>query len=40
MKRMLFVFLMVILCAVVLGGCGVKSALEHDADYPRNYPVY
>ena len=40
MKRILLAIFMVVLCAIVLGGCGVKSELEHDHDYPRNYPVY
>jgi predicted small lipoprotein YifL len=40
MKRALAVFILIVLCALVLGGCGVKSALEHDPNYPRNYPVY
>ena len=40
MKRIFILIFMVVLCAIVLGGCGVKSALEHDPDYPRNYPVY
>ncbi len=40
MKRLLLTFLTVVLCAIMLGGCGVKSDLEHDPDYPRNYPVY
>ena len=40
MKRIVILICMVVLCALVLGGCGVKSALEHDPDYPRNYPVY
>ena len=40
MKRILFLICMVVLCALVLGGCGVRSPLEHEPDYPRNYPVY
>ena len=40
MKKILFLICMVLLCAVVLGGCGVKSELVHDDGYPRNYPVY
>ncbi len=40
MKRVFILICMVLLCALVLGGCGVKSALEHDPGYPRNYPVY
>ena len=40
MKKAFFTICMLLLCALVLGGCGVKSALEHDPDYPRNYPVY
>ena len=40
MKRVFMAVLLVILCAIILGGCGVRSELEQDADYPRNYPVY
>ena len=40
MKRVFILICLVVLCALVLGGCGVRSELEHDADYPRNYPVY
>lgn len=40
MKKIIMLICMVLLCALVLGGCGVKSPLEHDPDYPRNYPVY
>ena len=40
MKHIVILICMVVLCALVLGGCGVKSGLEHAPDYPRNYPVY
>ena len=30
----------IILCLIALAGCGVKSELAHDKDFPRNYPVY
>ena len=40
MKRIVILVCMVVLCALVLGGCGVKSGLERAPDYPRNYPVY
>ena len=40
MKRIFILICMIVLCAIVLGGCGVKSTLEHDPNYPRNYPVY
>ena len=32
--------IILILCIIALAGCGTKSPLVHDADYPRNYPVY
>lgn len=40
MKKAFILICMVLLCALVLGGCGVKSTLEHDPDYPRDYPTY
>ena len=40
MKKIILLICMVLLCAIVLGGCGVRSNLAHDDDYPRNYPVY
>ena len=40
MKKILLLICMVLLCAIVLGGCGVKSDLARDEGYPRNYPVY
>ena len=40
MKKIILLLCLILLCAVMLGGCGVKSPLAHDADYPRNYPVY
>ena len=30
----------ILLCLIALAGCGAKSDLAHDSDYPRNYPVY
>ena len=45
--QLLFVFglhyyfdLILFLCLIMLVGCGVKSGLQHDPSYPRNYPVY
>lgn len=32
--------IMIILCLILLAGCGVKSELAHSKDFPRNYPVY
>lgn len=32
--------IILILCLILVAGCGVKSDLAHDKDYPRNYPVY
>ena len=34
------IFIILCLISIALAGCGVKSDLEHDKDYPRNYPVY
>jgi hypothetical protein len=36
MKRLILLFCLV----MVVGGCGKRSELVHDADFPRNYPVY
>ena len=35
MKRIIL-----ILCLIVLAGCGAKSDLVRTPGYPRNYPVY
>ena len=32
--------IILILCLILVAGCGVKSDLKHSDDYPRNYPVY
>ena len=32
--------IIVILCLIVLAGCGAKSDLRRADGYPRNYPVY
>ncbi len=40
MKKIILAICICLLCALMLGGCGVKSPLQHDPDYPRNYPVY
>ena len=32
--------IIVIICLIVLAGCGVKSDLVRNEGYPRDYPVY
>ncbi len=33
--------IVILIClAVLIGGCGKRSELVHDNDFPRNYPIY